>query len=65
MLFPQEPLGTPALPLSPRKGLARGPASLLDQFLGPWPGSPGSVKNPGVWGLETEDPVLQVNWWLP
>lgn len=65
MLFPQGPLGTPALPLSPRKGLARGPASLLDQSLGPWPGSPGSVKNPGVWGLETEDPVLQVNWWLP
>lgn len=64
MLFLQGQLETPALPLSRRKGPGWGPASLLDQPLGPCPGSPGSVKNP-VWGLETEDQVLQVNWWLP
>ncbi|XP_004408931.1 PREDICTED: protein KRBA1 [Odobenus rosmarus divergens] len=52
-------LGTPALLLSQRRGLAQGPASLLDQPLGPCPGSPGSVKNPGVQGLEMEDQVLQ------
>lgn len=33
--------------------------------MGPWPGSRSLVKSPGTWGLETEDQVLQVNWWLP
>lgn len=65
MLFLQGQLGTPALLLSQRRGLVRGPASLLDQPLGPCPGSPGSVKNPGVQGLEMEDQVLQVNMGLP
>lgn len=33
--------------------------------MGPYPGSPALVKNPGAWGLEAEDQVLQVTWWLP
>ena len=33
--------------------------------MGPCLGSPGSVKNPGAWGLQMEDQLLQVNRWLP
>ncbi|XP_066118661.1 protein KRBA1 isoform X10 [Saccopteryx bilineata] len=59
VLFLQGHLEVPVLPLYQRKGPGRGPASRLGQTLGPYPGSPGSVKNPGTWGLDTEDQVLQ------
>ncbi|KAM5205711.1 protein KRBA1 isoform 8-T9 [Hipposideros larvatus] len=52
-------LGISALPRSRRKGPGWGPASLLGLNVGPYPGSPGLVKNPGASGLDTEDQVWQ------
>lgn len=64
MLFLQGQLGVPNLSLGQRKGPGWAPAILLDPNLGPCPGSLGLVKNPETWGLDTEDQVLQVSWWL-
>lgn len=65
VLFLQGQLGVLALSLGRRKGLGWGLASLLGQHLDPCPGSPGLVKNLGAWGLDMEDQVSQVSWWLP
>lgn len=65
VLFPQGQLGVPALSLGQKKGPRWGLARLLGQHLDPCPGNPGLVKNLGAWGLDMEDQVLQVSWWLP
>lgn len=64
VLFPQGQLGVPALSLGQKKGPGRGLAHLLSQHLDPCLGGPGLVKDLGAWGLDTEDQVSQVSWWL-